>query len=119
MGFPALPDAEARHRVVVGQVTTPISLEPPAGESSASSVHADAPPIGFVVVTRLPLRSPATQSEGAGHDSVWNPPGFAPSAATTFHADAGPVGFAELAMFPSSSAAMQRLAVGHETASKT
>src|SRR5580700_3518816 len=117
--LPALPVASAAQRVAVGHVTGPISLDPPAGESTAASVHAEVPPVGFVDVTRFPSRSAATQSEASGQAIDWNPPGFAPSAATTFQPEAGPVGAVVVTMLPSWSAPTQRVALGHAIAPKT
>ena len=113
--LPALPEATARHRPAVGQVTLPAPLEPPAGASTAARVQACVPPVGFVDATRLPRSSAATQSAALAHETEAKPAGLEPSAAARTHPEAAPVGAVDVITLPLWSTATHRLMLGHDT----
>lgn len=113
--LPALPEATARHRLAVGQVTLPAPLEPPAGSSTAARVHARVPPVGFVDATRFPRSSAATQSAALAQATEAKPAGLAPSTAAVTQLEAAPAGVVEVITLPLWSTATHRLMVGHDT----
>ena len=93
------------------------SMELIGQPSIASSVHALAPPVGFVVTATFPARSPATHSEVVGHVTVLSPLGVAFGAsivATALQAFAA--GSVDVNAPPALSTATHCVLPAHETA---
>src|SRR2546423_173087 len=74
--------------------------------------HAEAPPVGLLVVSALPARSDARQKVIVGHEIATSE--LAPSMFVAFHADGPPVGFVAVMAFPVQSTATHSRIEGQE-----
>lgn len=84
--------------------------------STSVAVQADAPPVGSVEVTMLPVLSTAMQRLGVGQATPFSE--LVPSTLATVQADAPRVGSVDTSALPPSSTATHKLVDGHDTASR-